>query len=181
MMRFILFLLAAILIALALFSCARTPEPTERTVPDFTDAGVGNLITKSRYQLFSISDCQAETIDPMKYYISGAVTSYVAVDPETGWALGGTRAPKVEWNHFAGQAETWRATGDDVKKQFIDALKGFYTAVPPSMDASAGEFQVRGLNLYSETGYKSVTVRSEEHMTMEGRSYTLYLVELSTD
>jgi hypothetical protein len=181
MMRFILFLLAAILIALTLFSCARTSEPIERTIPDFTDAGVSNLITKSRYQLLLVENCVSETVNPMRAYIYGYARHYSAPDPETGWTEDGIRTPDVAWNHFAGQAAMWSATEADVKEKFLAALRGFYKAVPPSTDASAGEIMIRGLNETGTAGYTSVTVSGYELMTMEGRPYIVYTVTLGTD
>jgi hypothetical protein len=181
MMRFILFLLAAILIALSLFSCTRTTTTLERTVPDFTDAGVSNLITKSRYQLLVVENCVMETVSPMRDYINGSVSAYRAPNDETGWTEDGIRTRDVEWNHMAGQAETWAATSDEVKSTFLKALREFYDEVPPSSDPNAGEIQIRGLTLTSPTGYTTVRTSVSHLMTMEGTPYTIYSVELAID
>jgi len=122
--------------------------------PDFTDAGVGNLIGKAGLQGSLMVDCVRDQL----LLTTMALYPFEAQNPmmPAPWTCGMSQF--CMWNMTANQIEKWSGTTDNVKMDFFACLNAY--AMWMGTSGRSGKFILRNLRFGSTNNapYQSVTV-----------------------
>lgn len=122
--------------------------------PDFTDAGVGNLVSKAGTQGSSMVNCIRDQL----YLTTFTLYPFEAQDPvlPTPWSC--DMRQFCMWNMTINQFEKWRGTADNVKMDFIATLNAY--SMWMGMSGHSGKYVLRNLQFGTENNapYRSVSV-----------------------
>ncbi|CAN5404507.1 hypothetical protein BH10BAC6_BH10BAC6_07900 [soil metagenome] len=122
--------------------------------PDFTDAGVGNLISKAGMQGPMMVDCVRDQL----LLTTISLLPFEAQDPmmPAPWTCGMNQF--CMWNMTANQLEKWSGTPDNVKMDFFASLNVYRTWM--SASGRSGKYILRNLRFGTTNNapYRSVTV-----------------------
>lgn len=122
--------------------------------PDFTDAGVGNLVSKAGSQGSTMVDCVRDQL----LLTMWSLYPFEAQDPVTPTPWECDMRQFCMWNMTVNQFEKWRGTPDNVKMDIIATMNAY--SMWMGMSGHSGRYIIRNLRFGSENNapYRSVSI-----------------------